>query len=546
MFRGRQLLTNINLSLNIIYKSPPLSSHSQQYQWTSCLVVRHQNCFGHFAQSQRAASTLAPLTPEKVTEILATNEFYLGTSRLLPAFIKSIECNQLASNSPIEDRIRISSIQYPGLEEPTLFLGVFDGHGGGTTADIICRRLFNYIAIALHPDPSKLEISNRLSGTLIDLHNSPKLNNDPRLQTMETEMLNIYRDELLTMPDVRLHGGQNVTSSGVGPSAPMNKIASKLKASFQRCDDDLSQEIQGHLEKRSSISKQAIAHYMNATVSGCCAIVMVLHQGFAYLASTGDCRAVMGIFDAKERPIDETNEQDLETKLTGHPIHPSNCSFKTVELNEEHNCDNINEVRRLAMSHPKSEQNTMIRHNRLLGHLMPFRAFGDFQYKWTAEIIKACGLTQRFNYYQIIPDHYETPPYLITEPDVTMFNIDQVGVETTEVGKRTSGSEESSERYLVMATDGLWEMFESSRDVIETLVDHTINAYREGNEEDYDENSATYLLRSALRCGPHQDIGMDRERLRRLYHNRLQSTLSLPKAVSRNYRDDISIILMKL
>lgn len=535
MFRSKHILSNLNSSLILLGKCSLESDKSRYHHQINCMLFARNN-YGNTPNHRRGVSTSISLTPEKVTEILATNEVFLGTSQLLPAFIKSVECNQLASNNPIEDRLRVSSIHYPGLSEPTLFMGVFDGHGGGTAADIVCRRLFNYIAISLHPDLRKLDVSNRLSGSLIDLHNSPKLNNDPRLQTIEKEMLDAYRSELLS----------SINNHKEVESATGDDIAAKLKASFQRCDDDLSQEIQENLISRSSLSRQALIHYSYAAVSGCCAIVMVIHQGFAYIASSGDCRAVLGIFDPSKQPLIDS-EQDLDTKLSGRHIHPKACSFKAIDLNDEHNCDNINEVRRLSASHPKSEQNTMIKHNRLLGSLMPFRAFGDFQYKWTSDIIKACGLTRTFQYFRVIPEHYETPPYLITEPDVRIIKIESNNTLVVD-GKHFDDQQasECQERYIVMASDGLWELFESSRDVIETIVDHTINANRDGNEEDYDENSATYLLRSALRYGPHQDIGLDQERLRQLYHVRLQSTLTLPKTVTRNYRDDISIVLLKL
>jgi len=291
-----------------------------------------------------------------------------------------------------------------------------------------------------------------------------------------------------------------------------------------------------------------MAHYSYAAVSGCCAIVLVIHDGVAYLASSGDCRAVLGLYDPSKQSDGADQGQQFKNYNQSIQIQPKANSFKAIELNEEHNCDNINEVRRLTASHPKSEQNTMIKHNRLLGSLMPFRAFGDFQYKWTPEIIKACGLTSTFRYFRVIPEHYETPPYLITEPDVKTIKFEVNNSNRLHLQGHVDSQEldNHQEKFIVLASDGLWELFESSRDVIETVVDHMINANREGNEEDYDENSSTYLLRSALRYGPHQDIGLDQERLRQLYHNRLQSTLTLPKTVVRNYRDDISIVLLRL
>ncbi|CAG2114487.1 unnamed protein product [Medioppia subpectinata] len=50
------------------------------------------------------------LSPQQVNTILRTNETTIGKSILK---VKLIECNQLASNHPIEDRIRISTFHFP-------------------------------------------------------------------------------------------------------------------------------------------------------------------------------------------------------------------------------------------------------------------------------------------------------------------------------------------------------------------------------------------------------------------------------------------------
>lgn len=440
------------------------------------------------------------LTSHKITELLSRNEISL-TGKPLPRCIRSVECNQLASNSPIEDRLRISSIQLPGSKEPSLIIGVFDGHGGGTTADLISSRLFNYIALSLHPDPQKLKISNKddFQRMIVDLHSSPRPKDDSvGLGPDELENLSNYKKNLEDPSDV----------------------ASNLRTSFRRCDDDLSEEIQRNLTGART-NKGLLHHYLSAAVSGCCALVVLIHEGVGYMASTGDCRAVLGKHNKFEEAAEPTDN-----------VH----DFCAIDLNEEHNCDNINEVRRLTASHPKSEQNTMIKHNRLLGHLMPFRAFGDYNYKWPTEVITACGITTAFGS-GVIPSNYETPPYLIAEPDIREIEFEEANQDKV-----------FEERYLVIASDGLWELFESSRDVIETIVDHSVNSGRPlpGIVDDYDKNCATHILRSALRYSSPHDIGLSKEELKRLFHIRLESALTLPQAVVRNFRDDISIVMIRL
>lgn len=406
----------------------------------------------------------------------------------------------------------MSSVVVPGTKEPTLILGVFDGHGGGTTADLISSRLFNYIALSLLPKPERLKISSheQLKEIVVDLYNSPQPIATPCLpRDTEARSLVYYNEELDRDSD----------------------IAAKLKSSFKRCDEDLSQEIQHNLANPQS-DTSTLHYYLSAAVSGCCALVMIIHNGFAYMASVGDCRAVLGLYSKdSQQTADGTN-------------YVSSQMFGAVELNHEHNCDNVEEIRRLASNHPKSEQNTMIRHNRLLGHLMPFRAFGDFNYKWPVELIKSSGITRAYGS-GVIPSNYNTPPYLIAEPEVNRLKIDVFDANLL-ASCNLECNKENLEKCLVIASDGLWELFESSRDVIESLVDHSLNVDNIESELDYDSNCATHIIRSALRSGSYQDFGKDAEELRRLYHVRLESILTLPQAVVRNFRDDISIIVLRM
>lgn len=463
--------------------------------------------------NRRSVSTL---TPEKITEMLSMNQFaFFHHPGALPSSVKSIECSQLASNNPIEDRMRVSLLHLPGSKEPTLILGVFDGHGGGTTADLVSRRLFDYIALSLHPDPKQIDENHGLKQILHNLYYSPEPKEaEAAIQTTELNSLHLYKTQI----------------------SQDSNVAAKLKSSFKRCDDDLSHEIQYNLNNLTS-SPSTLHYYLSAAVSGCCALVMVIHDGIGYMASSGDCRAVLGTHSESE---EEEMKENSSSKQNMNLARRKSYNFNAIELNDEHNCDNINEIKRLVASHPKSEQNTMIKYNRLLGHLMPFRAFGDFNYKWPADTIKACGITRAFGS-RVIPSHYNTPPYLIAEPDITELALDDITTNAATVGVG---------KYVVMATDGLWEMFESSRDVVETVVNHSakLEASQKTMEDniDYDTNAAVHILRSALHSGSSQDATLDAEELRRLYHLRLESTLTLPQAVVRNFRDDISIILLKL
>lgn len=78
------------------------------------------------------------------------------------------------------------------------------------------------------------------------------------------------------------------------------------------------------------------------------------------------------------------------------------------KLTNEHNSDNMSEVRRILSEHPKSERDTAIRVERLLGQLAPLRALGDFRYKWTREQLEKLVVPHYGE--SVIAPNYLTPP----------------------------------------------------------------------------------------------------------------------------------------
>lgn len=65
---------------------------------------------------------------------------------------------------------------------------------------------------------------------------------------------------------------------------------------------------------------------------------------------------------------------------------------------------------------------------RLLGLLMPFRAFGDVKFKWSIELQKRVlesGPDQLHEneHTKFIPPNYHTPPYLTAEPEITHHKL---------------------------------------------------------------------------------------------------------------------------
>lgn len=90
-------------------------------------------------------------------------------------------------------------------------------------------------------------------------------------------------------------------------------------------------------------------------MSGAVACAAYIAASELFLASVGDCQAVLGVLSDSKK-------------------------WTAKKLNIEHNTDNPTEVKRILNEHPSSEKDTVISSERLLGQLAPLRAFGDFRY----------------------------------------------------------------------------------------------------------------------------------------------------------------------
>lgn len=516
-----------------------------------------------------------------------------------------IECNQLAANHPTEDRLKVSQVINCKYLPDTLFLGVFDGHGGSFCSDVISKRLFNYIALALSSDPVKF-IEEVISAQdnhdkFYDLKRgdkvireeellNEKLRNENKSLLINHEInededdelasyAKLFRvvDNLVVLPKTDQHkniyDAKSLTKIrkliNLNEKAHLKKYAKKLMESniisltmeeritdaFNQCDQDIANEIIESLAKLDQIPVSGIAaghsvnqsgsslsfrsredrnllkhFYLSLAVSGSCANVVIVQGKTIFTANAGDCRAVLGFL------CDSGSISSPVTKFT--------------ELSTDHNADNINEVKRVYSSHPSIEQNNIIRHDRLLGQLMPLRAFGDFGYKWPIQVIRSTGLLKAFGPH-VIPPFYETPPYLTAEPEILTYNMDELN--------------EGQTISVVIATDGLWEQY-SSREVLEVVTRFQdsrldsasdfeydfINQHKESSDSEnasgMDTSSATHLLRTFLSEPPfsvnHESI--DEVELQKFRHRRLVSFLTLPESVVRNFRDDISMIILAI
>lgn len=160
-------------------------------------------------------------------------------------------------------------------------------------------------------------------------------------------------------------------------------------------------------------SKLAAAELLAPALSGSCALLSFYDSRSKLLrvACTGDSRAVLG-------------RRGANGKWTATP------------LSADQTGSTASEAERLRNEHPGEPD--VVRNGRVLGGLEPTRAFGDAYYKWSLKT----NADLKKSYFARSPSPLlKTPPYVTAEPVVT----------TTQV-------EPEKGDFVVMATDGLWEM----------------------------------------------------------------------------------------
>ncbi|EOO04294.1 putative protein phosphatase 2c protein [Phaeoacremonium minimum UCRPA7] len=304
-------------------------------------------------------------------------------------------------------------------------------------------------------------------------------------------------------------------------------VEAAIKTGFTRLDDEIvHQSVQQVLK---SNNKAVAAELLAPALSGSCALLSFYDSksNLLRVACTGDSRAVLG-------------------------RRSESGKWTATQLSEDQTGSNPNEAARMRKLHPGEEH--VIRNGRVLGGLEPTRAFGDASYKWSRDI--SDRLRQSFFGRSVSP-LLKTPPYVTAEPVVT----------TTKIQPEKGD-------FLVMATDGLWEMLTSEEVVglvgkwIENQAAASANSQFDSvwskifggqkglpvepgkiaSEDDgqktpirlrqwgvspdtdrfvvQDNNVATHLIRNALG-------GKNEEQVTAL--------LTLPSPYSRRYRDDLTV-----
>lgn len=307
-------------------------------------------------------------------------------------------------------------------------------------------------------------------------------------------------------------------------------VDAAIKKGFLNLDNEITHNSVQKVLKAQS--KRVAAELLAPALSGSCALLSFYDSRSKLLrvACTGDSRAVLG-------------RRGSSGKWTATP------------LSIDQTGGTASEDARLRAEHPGEPYVTM--NGRILGGLEPSRAFGDAVYKWSKETQDKI----KSSYFGRTPSKYlKTPPYVTAEPVITTTKVDP-----------TQGD------FVVMATDGLWEMLTNEEVVglvgqwLEKQAEHPkaastgnswlqswfstqkasvlpvehqsdggesgqrapirqqqwgVTATQDERFTNEDKNCATHLVRNAL-GGKDQDM--------------LSALLTLPSPYARRYRDDLTV-----
>lgn len=299
-------------------------------------------------------------------------------------------------------------------------------------------------------------------------------------------------------------------------------IDQAIKNGFLKLDHEI---VNKNIEKLLNDNNKAkAAELLMPALSGSCALLSFYDTNSKMLkvAVTGDSRALLGSFKDNKWTV-----KQLSIDQTG---------------------SNPTEVARIISEHP--DEPNVIRNGRVLGTLEPSRAFGDCRYKLPASIQER--IYKQF-FGRRLPSNLNSPPYVTAEPVITTTKI-----------------QPENNDFLVMASDGLYEMlsneeivglvvkwmekqkmvkptklfwnyFGSSEKGLPQVADITndktskqpFRKTRQSAGNGYlleDSNVSTHLIRNAL------SNGGSREQTLML--------ISIPNPVSRRYRDDLTVTVV--
>ncbi|KAI1337814.1 phosphatase 2C-like domain-containing protein [Xylariaceae sp. FL0016] len=360
---------------------------------------------------------------------------------------------QLGSNNPCEDALLHGQFTSAVGADRWLAWAVFDGHCGWQLSHLLTTQLMPYVRRALADAGSDRE--------------------------------------------------------GKAQDVPEEAVHSALKAAFTSLDDALVKTARDTIESDLPFAEKV--KRLEPAYAGACALLTLYDPAARKLrvASTGDCRAVLGQRTADGR-------------------------WRATALSQDCTGATPSEAARVQAQFP--DEPDVVRGGRIWG-MQPSRTFGDGMWKWPAQLKEQLRL--RFNG-NGLPHHlryknYREGPYLTAEPLVTTTDIPA-----------------SQPSFVILATDGLWDTMSSEQavDLVGKWMDWRTSGrnpkpvkpepsdfgptvlgwaqqckYEEKKATVQDENAAVHLIRNGLGGG---DDEMVRGALTFRYN-------------SRDIRDDITV-----
>ncbi|XP_069822383.1 pyruvate dehydrogenase [acetyl-transferring]-phosphatase 2, mitochondrial [Dendropsophus ebraccatus] len=486
-----------------------MTQRTSRWRWTHsgkkvmpiclCYPVHRANVSQDSSYRHTAEDVHFQLHPEQINYTLRANEQshkVPDSDGKNPNTVLKFESNILASNTPCEDRRSAATC----LQTKGHMFGIFDGHAGSACAHSVSERLFYYIAVSLMSQGTlqEIELATEHMKPVLPILQWHKHKNDyiyREIASLYVNHLRVYWQELIDLDN----------ESGMS-------VADAMSYAFQRLDSDIS------LEAQVPTDNEMVRNLtLQVAFSGATACVSHVDGLNLHVANSGDCRAVLGVQEV-------------------------NGAWSAVPLTADHNALNKSEVERIRSEHPASEEETLVSDERLLGILMPFRAFGDVRFKWSEELQQsvlknACNI-EPLNIYQYYPANYHTPPYLTAKPEINYHKL------------------RPQDKFLVMASDGLWDMLDN-QDVVRLVADYLSEIRSQEPEvavekrslgymhnlllkrrtrriSMQDQNVATHLIRHAIGSNDNGEIEQER----------LAAMMSLPEDLSRMYRDDIAVTVV--
>ncbi|RUO96390.1 phosphatase 2C-like domain-containing protein [Jimgerdemannia flammicorona] len=315
------------------------------------------------------------------------------------------------------------------------------------------------------------------------------------------------------------HVGPEVPAADSDAKAEIERIAKVIEA-LQTAFIELDAEIVEHSVER--ILSNADSSHTQATqtllpaLAGSCALLAYMDRDDLFVACAGDSRAVLGTWDEE---MGEWSAVPMSVDQTGR---------------------NEREKERLKKEHPGEEESVVMR-GRVLGALEPTRSFGDARYKWSQEVQNKI-FESYFPGRRPLPNNFMSPPYVTAKPEVNHRKLSR------------------NDRFLVMATDGLWDKL--SNDEVVALVGGYLSALERGEADVVPEFNPISVSASVTTDTPQSPPGRSRSKRQFTFKDnnasthlirnalggasddKLSAMMSIPPPMCRAFRDDITVTVV--